>query len=170
MSEDFSSSEFLQLMKQSGGEVKPLRGKDLVQGFGRSIKTPNRRLIEAQHERYEDFEEVAVNLDGISEEAFKALCEGRVRISRCIDLHGYYVDEGIRVLQDALHHRENYRRQCWLIVHGKGRRSARYEVKAPLRSAVLSLLKRHPAIAAFAIKQDFDKDSGSVLIEVHAKY
>lgn len=161
MSEDFAT-----LL----GAVKPLKREPTVADFGRVVKTPNRRLIEAQHERPEDGGDFALNLDNIPEERFKALCEGRARISRCIDLHGYYVDEGIRVLQDALHQRENHRRQCWLIVHGKGRGSARYEVKAPLRAAVLSLLKRHPAIAAFAMKQDFDRDSGSVLVEVHARY
>lgn len=109
---------------------------------------------------------VRFNFDDIPAERFAAMRQGDVPFARIIDLHGYFVDEGITLLDDALYQRRNRRREIWLVIHGKGRNSPAHD-RAPLKQAVIDLLCQHPAIAALVSLQDSARESGALCIDVH---
>lgn len=109
---------------------------------------------------------VRFNFDGIPAERFAAMQHGDLPVARIIDLHGYFVDEGVTLLEDALYQRRNRRREIWLIIHGKGRNSPAHD-RAPLKQAVIDMLCQHPAVAALVSLQDSDRDSGALCADVH---
>lgn len=109
---------------------------------------------------------LALNFDDIPAEQFLAMRRGAVIFAKTFDLHGYFVDEGVTLLDDALHARKNRSREIWLVIHGKGRNSPAHD-RAPLKHAVIDLLCRHPAVAALCALSDRDHDSGALCIAVH---
>lgn len=111
---------------------------------------------------------VRFNFDDIPAERFAAMQRGDLPFARVVDLHGYFVDEGVTRLDDALYQRQNRRREIWLIIHGKGRNSPAHD-RAPLKQAVIDLLCQHPAVAALVSLHDSDRDSGALCADIHPK-
>lgn len=150
------------------GPVTPLKTPKKYEDFGKIPKTPRYRHINAQTTRLPmpyPLLPTQINLASIPEHRFQLLCRGKLYVAREIDLHGWFVDEGIRFLQDSLEERNNHRYECWRVVYGKGRHSPYYD-HAPLKQAALTLLLHHSAVSALAEIQDKDGQSGAVLIEV----
>lgn len=150
------------------GPATPLKSTLQHEDFGKISKVPRYRHIAAQDARLPmpcPLSPVQMNLAEIPEHRFRLLCRNQLYVAREIDLHGWFVDEGIRFLQDNLEERNNYRYECWRVVYGKGRNSPHYD-PAPLKQAALTLLLHHSAVSALAEIQDKDGQSGAVLIEV----
>lgn len=156
------------------GAVKPLAGKPEHPGFARTSPRPVaqalRRRLAAESRRpdlpWPRGRQLSLNLDGIPAARFAAMQRGELPYARIIDLHGYYVADGLSRLDDALHQRRNRHAEVWLIIHGKGRNSPAHD-RAPLKEAVIDLLCQHPAVAALCALADSDRDSGALCIEVH---
>ncbi|MDO4776014.1 MAG: Smr/MutS family protein [Cardiobacteriaceae bacterium] len=158
------------------GNVTPLAHKDKHPHFARPRQRPVaqalQRRLAAQGMRpapvARRHDAVMFNLDGIPAERFTAMQRGELPFARIIDLHGYYVADGIARLDDALHQRRNRHGEIWLIIHGKGRNSPAHD-RAPLKQAVIDFLCRHPAVAALCSLPDRDRDSGALCIDVYRK-
>lgn len=149
-------SEFARLV----GPVRPL--KKVWNGLEqRPPKLKNWRKIEAQSYRADGTIFHALNLEQMSEGRFRRLVAGELESVREIDLHGFFVDEALRYLQDLIDERSNFRAEIWTIVHGKGKREI-----APLKIAVWQLLQQHPAIVAIVPVLDYRGESGAVQIEI----
>ncbi len=153
---DKEPSEFAQLV----GPVRPLK----KQWNGLEQQPPklkNWRKIEAQTYRPDTEIFTARNLEEMSEGRFRRLVAGELESVREIDLHGFFVDEALRYLQDLIDERSNFRPEIWTVIHGKGK-----EEIAPLKIAVWQLLQRHPAVIAIAPVLDYRGESGAVQIEI----
>ena len=144
------------------GIVTPLKTPPQAEDFGKQAKILQRRRIEAQRIRHATApQEARHNLAAIPDARFHALCAGRLPVAREIDLHGFFVDEALRYLQDLIDERSNFRPEIWTVIHGKGK-----EEIAPLKIAVWQLLQRHPAVIAIAPVLDYRGESGAVQIEI----
>lgn len=158
------------------GSVTPLAQKNEHPHFAPSRQRPVaqalQRRLAAQGVRpapvTRRHDAVMFNLDGIPAARFIAMQRGELPFARIIDLHGYYVADGIARLDDALHQRRNRHGEIWLIIHGKGRNSPAHD-RAPLKQAVIDFLCRHPAVAALCSLPDRDRDSGALCIDVYRR-
>lgn len=150
------------------GTITPIKKHDIAPEFGKRPKRAQRARIAAQNHRssypatpHQD----TLNIDELSPMQIQHMREMRVPLAREIDLHGYYVDDAIRLLNDHLNERRNRRAEYWLLIHGKGKNSPHYD-KAPLKIAVYDTLRQHHAVGAFAAVKDRDGESGAVVIRL----
>lgn len=153
------------------GPVRPIKKTARTPVFGKKRKSCRQLRHDAQHMRLptrHQRHDIDENFAAIPAALFAAMGSGKLRHQRIIDLHGLFVDEAVTVLRDALSLRRNHRLCLWLIVHGKGKHSPKYD-RAPLKHAVIDLLRRHPAVAAIRAVRDRDRDSGAVLIALKAR-
>lgn len=171
MSEKTSATEkttFAELL----GAVKPIKKPAHTVLFGRKRRPSQQLRRDAQHmriEKYRQRQEIDENFAAIPATLFAAMGSGKMRHQRIIDLHGFFVDEAVNLLKDALSLRRNHRLCIWLIVHGKGKHSSKYD-RAPLKHAVIDLLRRHQGVAAIRAVRDRDLDSGAVAIALYPRY
>lgn len=146
-----------------------LKSKQLLKT---AFNNRQQRHIQAQHTRQFQrpigLHTLSLNLDNLPAPQFNALKNKHLNPHQIIDLHGIFVNDALRLLNDKLSERKNHRLQYWLIIHGKGNRSPSYD-KAPLKNAVLDLLLHHPAVGAIHSMTDSDNRSGGVMIIVHRK-
>lgn len=150
-------------------DVKPLRTPAAADGFGRTPKIRQTLRIAAQNHRAPPEQQPAGhNADGITALQLQHMREIRVPLAREIDLHGYYVDDALRLLADFLNERRNRRPEYWLIVHGKGKNSPHYDI-APLKTAILDSLHSHPAVGALVSATDSRGESGAAVVRIRPR-
>lgn len=150
------------------GPVTPFPKPQQSPNFGKPRKTRQQIRREAQLTRQLAAQlppSIDANFDSIPEELFQNMTREKTRYQRVFDCHGKTVAEAKTSLQDALASRDNRRLALWLVIHGKGNNSPKYD-RAPIKYAVLDLLRRHPAVAAIRARYDSDQQSGAVVIAV----
>lgn len=137
--------------------------KNLINRLYRQENAQKRPKQSAPESRF-----VQINLGNLSADRFRLLCAGSLPIVRTIDFHGFYVDQAVRFLNDALNNRNNRKKACWLIIHGKGKHSCEHD-KNPLRHAIIELSISHTAVAGIASVIDKQNQSGSLIIDINPK-
>lgn len=157
------------------GRVIPLKTIPVSPDFGKKPKVRAHRKIDAQNNRSNDFPQpytttttIIENYDNIPTATIYAMQREAVHMERIIDLHGLFVDEALRLLDDALIERRNRRPVYWQIIHGKGRNSPIYD-KAPLKAQVIEHLRTHSAISALVSIHDSRGESGAVMVRLRKK-
>lgn len=153
------------------GKIEPIKSSKTVKDFGRQPKIRQKRRIEAQNIRpatrtYSS--QIAECYDLLSPHEWNAMQSGRVFIERILDFHGYFVDEALRALDDALIERRNRRPIYWQIIHGKGR-NTQNETISPLKVFIIEHLRIHSAISALVSIQDSRGESGAVLVRLRPR-
>lgn len=152
------------------GDITPIKPTPAQLRPNPVPKQPNQRKINSQHQRplsnKAHGQDIRLNLDHIPEHQFVAMVAGNIRHDVILDLHGWFVDDALRYLDDKLHERKNRHLAYWLIIHGKGQRSPDYD-RAPLKNAVLDFLQQQAAVAALSAVKDSDANSGGIRIAVH---
>ena len=154
------------------GSVETIKKPACSSAFGKTRK-PRRTLRRCTQEerlpqRGRQGGEIDENFAAIPASLFAAMGSGKARCRRFVDLHGLFVDEAVKRLRDALSMRRNQELCLWMIVHGKGKHSPYYD-RAPLKHAVIDLLRRHPAVAAIRALRDRDRQSGAVVIALQPR-
>lgn len=145
--------------------VQPLKRKALHPDFHSPRKEKNLRRIAACQANPQTVvgRPKALNF-ALDEALFRQFCQQKVPIERELDLHGYYVAEALRYLDDVLSLRCNRRWAFWIVVHGKGR-----EGISDLKTSVWQYLQQHEACAALAPIWDSQKQSGSVIVALRPR-
>lgn len=147
--------------------IKPLKQKNISPYFSPEQKQKNWRKIEAQIYRPAQPVFQPLNLEPIDPQRFEALRRGWLHIHQELDLHGFFVDEALRFLQDILDERDNFQPEIWVIIHGKGRNSE--EQQAVLKQAVWDFLQQHHAVSAIAPVMDSRLESGAIYVAVKSR-
>ncbi len=156
------------------GEVSPLKRKPQSPNFFSERKQLQKKRIEAQNSRTTPLvgqgaqQSILDNFDNLDSDMIRAMQRGKIPLRREFDFHGYFVDDAVRLLTDALDERQNHRAEFWCVVHGKGKNSPRYD-KAPLKTAIFDVLHSHIAVSAAVSQYDKDGDSGAVIVRVRRK-
>lgn len=126
------------------------------------------RLLDApsETELLETGEELLYLRPGVQKRTLRKLRRGQFSIQDSIDLHQMNLDAAratvLAFLDDALRAGAS----CVRIVHGKGLRSR----KGPrLKGMVDHLLRRHPAVMAFASCRPVDGGTGAVAVLLRRK-
>lgn len=163
----FATESFANLV----GEVQPIKCPSLSPLFGLPLKRKQERRIAEQNRRLDNArgnELLTENFAALPSSEIRAMQTGQVPIRREWDFHGYFVEDALQILRDALDERRNRQPEYWHIVHGKGRNSSIYD-KAPLKHAIFALLREHQAVLAALSQLDSDGKSGAVVAKIKAR-
>lgn len=150
------------------GTITPLKAQNTDPEFGKQRKIKQSLRIATQNHQpspQRHYDRITLNYDNLTVQQLWHIQQLRIPLAREIDLHGYFVDDAINRLQDALNERRNRRPEYWLIIHGKGKNSPYYD-KAPLKNAIYDTLSQHHAIGALVSIHDKQNESGALVIRV----
>lgn len=87
---------------------------------------------------------------------------------KIIDLHGKTKQEAIDALNHLMQQAADQGPYRWIIVHGKGHRSAS-ETPAVLKNMVYQYLKKQPLVLAFSSAQPIDGGTGALYVLLRKK-
>ena len=119
------------------------------------------------HPGLETGEELLFLRPGYPPRLLRRLRRGQFSIGDCIDLHQLSVDSAREVLLRFLAEAQRQALGCVRVVHGKGLRSR----GAPkLKFLTRNLLRRHPAVVAFASCRPVDGGTGAVNVLLKSGY
>ena len=142
------------------GDVKPLGGRD---DRVAERPAPNRRsTAEPARFHFPDPDDPSTGFaDGIAAAQRRQLARGRIRPERRIDLHGLTEAEARRACLDELREAIDAGERCVIVVHGRGRRSAKGAVLRPALPGWLADPALEGRVLAFTPAQPDDGGSGA---------
>lgn len=112
-------------------------------------------------EGLETGEELKFLRTGFQRRYLTRLTRGHYAINDHVDLHHMNVDTARKVLLDFIEHSVAAGHGCVRVVHGKGLRS---RSRPRLKEMTNHVLRRHPAVIAFASCRPVDGGTGAVTI------
>lgn len=121
--------------------------------------TPPKDVVSPVIER-ED--ELLFHRPGIQTAVLRKLRSGAFGVQGEIDLHGMTGEQAARALQEFMGHAMSGHARCVRVIHGKGLRSS--ERLPVLKNLVSNLLRRMPAVMAFASAKQNDGGTGATYV------
>jgi DNA-nicking Smr family endonuclease len=166
--------EDVALFREAIGEVRPIDN-------GRIEKAPNgappnpSKLIEDEEKAFSDSlsdlydpdeiqpgDILSFQRSGIQNQQFRKLRSGHFSIQAELDLHGYFLDDARKALQQFIRENQKSGYRVLRIIHGKGYRSTN---SGPvLKPMVNSWLRQCDEVLAFHSAQPRDGGTGAVYV------
>jgi len=112
-------------------------------------------------------EELLYLHQGLRPSVLRRLRRGQFSIQDEFDLHGLNVETARKVIREFLAHAQKRNYGCVKIIHGKGLRSKSGGPK--LKAMTDHVLRRHPAVMAFASAKAIQGGTGAVLVLLRKK-
>ena len=112
-------------------------------------------------------EELIYLHQGMRPSVLRRLRRGQYSIQDEFDLHGLNVETARKVIHEFLAHAQKRDYGCVKIIHGKGLRSKNGGPK--LKAMTDHVLRRHPAVMAFASAKAIQGGTGAVLVLLRKK-
>ena len=112
-------------------------------------------------------EELLYLHQGLRPRVLRNLRRGQFSIQDEFDLHGLNIETARKVIHEFLEHAQKRNFGCVKIIHGKGLRSKNGGPK--LKGMTDHVLRRHPAVMAFASAQANQGGTGAVLVLLRKK-
>lgn len=163
-----------ELFRREAGEVRPLRSSPRVPDHSsRPEPRPRQRERDERavlgellddpgpEEGLETGEELAFLRPGFQKRYLSRLRRGHYAVRDHLDLHNMNEATANRVLHVFLDEAARLGLGCVRVVHGKGLRS---RSRPKLKAMANRLLRRHPAVIAFASCQPADGGTGAVVV------
>lgn len=100
--------------------------------------------------------------NGLSRMTLRKLRRNVWPIQDRLDLHGLHSDAARRLLQEFLHHANEQKLRCVLVIHGKGLNSLSGEAILKIRTR--HWLMQHPCVLAYCDATPQTGGSGAVLV------
>ena len=104
---------------------------------------------------------------GLRSHVLRRLKRGQYSVQDEFDLHGLNLEAARKVIHEFLQHAQRRNYGCVKIIHGKGLRSRDGGPK--LKGMTDHVLRRHPAVMAFASARAVQGGTGAVIILLRKK-
>ena len=118
--------------------------------------------LDVEHPVVEREDELSFRRPGIQATLLRKLRSGAIGVQGEIDLHGLTGEQATRALQEFMSEAIEHHARCVRVIHGKGLRSN--ERLPVLKNLVSNLLRRMPAVMAFASAKQNDGGTGATYV------